>query len=119
MNTQTDLHSLAEDLHARVARGKLLSAFDEHYAEDVSMQENLSEPVVGHAANREREIAFLDSIAEVHGYDVHAIAAHGDTTFVESTFHFTNTDGDKVSLAQVARSRWRDGKIVDERFYHG
>ena len=119
MTTQTDPRTLAEDLHARVARGELLAAFDAYYAEDVSMQENLNDPIVGHAANREREVAFLASIAEVHGYDVHAIAADGDTTFVESTFRFTNTDGDAVALTQVARSRWRDGQIVDERFYHG
>ena len=119
MTNEKDPRALALELHARVARGELLEAFDQYYADDVSMQENLNEPVAGHAANREREVAFLDSIAEVHGYDVHAVAADGDTTFVESTFRFTSKAGDEVALTQVARSRWRDGKIVEERFYHG
>lgn len=120
MNTTTpNLRDLAAALHTRVAEGELLAGFDEFYAEDVSMQENLDEPVVGHAANREREEAFLASIAEFHGYEVHAIAAVGDVTFVESTMRFRATSGDEVSQTQVARSRWRDGKIVEERFYHG
>ena len=51
--------------------------------------------------------------------DATAIAADGDVTFVESTLRFRTTGGDDVSVTQVARSRWRDGKIVDERFYHG
>ena len=119
MTTTTDIRTLAETLHARVAAGELLEAFDEYYADDVTMQENLDTPVAGHAANREREVAFLSGIAEVHGYDVHAIAADGDVTFVESTLRFRSTGGDDVSMTQVARSRWRDGKIVEERFYHG
>ena len=119
MTTTTQVLPLAKELHARIARGELLEAFDELYADDVSMQENLNEVVVGHAANRERELAFLAGIAEVHGYDVHAIAAEGDITFVESTLRFRSTGGDEVSMTQVARSRWRDGKIVEERFYHG
>ncbi|MFT4543352.1 MAG: ketosteroid isomerase-like protein [Planctomycetota bacterium] len=119
MNTTTDILALARELHARIARGELLEAFDELYADDVSMQENLNEPVLGHAANRERELAFIASIAEVHGYDVHAIASEGDITFVESTLRFRSTAGDEVSMTQVSRSRWRDGKIVEERFYHG
>ncbi len=117
--SKTELRSLAEQLHARISQGQLLEAFDEFYAEDVSMQENLNEPVVGHSANREREVAFLAGIAEVQGYDVHAIAAHDDVTFVESTFRFRSTEGTEVSMTQVARSRWRDGKITEERFYHG
>ena len=119
MTTTTNVLDLAKELHARIASGELLEAFDELYADDVSMQENLNEPVVGHAANRERELAFLAGIAEVHGYDVHAIAAEGNTTFVESTLRFRSTDGDDVSMTQVSRSRWRAGKITEERFYHG
>jgi ketosteroid isomerase-like protein len=119
MTNTTDIHALAQELHARIARGELLEAFDEYYADDVSMQENQNPPVVGHAANRERELAFLAGIAEVHGYDVHAIAADGDVTFVESTLRFRSSAGSDVSMTQVARSRWKDGTIVEERFYHG
>ena len=119
MSNQTNTHELAKNLHARIAQGELLEAFDDVYATDVVMQENQNEPTVGHALNREREIAFLESIAEVRDYEVHAIAAHDDVSFVESTFRFRSTSGDEVTMTQVARSRWRDGKIVEERFYHG
>ncbi len=119
MTTRTKTRDLAEDLHARIARGELLQAFDELYADDIVMQENLTEPVIGHEANRLREVAFLEGIAEVQSYDVHAIAVHEDVSFVESTFRFRDHAGDDVTMTQVARSRWRDGKIVEERFYHG
>lgn len=119
MTTTNEIHALAEALHAQVARGELLEAFDAYYASDVSMQENLNDPVIGHAKNRERELAFLAGIEEAQSYELHNLAAQGDVTFAESTFRFRATDGSDVTLTQVVRSRWRNGKIVDERFYHG
>ena len=119
MPNQTNTLDLAKSLHDRIARGELLEAFDDLYATEVVMQENQNEPTVGHALNREREVAFLESIAEVHSYEVHAMAVHDDVSFVESTFRFRSTTGSEVAMTQVARSRWVDGKIVEERFYHG
>jgi ketosteroid isomerase-like protein len=114
-HTMTNLEAI-KDLVDQVHQGKLLDAFEQYYAEDVSMQEGEAEPTVGKDVNREREKAFVASIAEVKGAEVLAFGADGDVTFYESTFDFVNTGGEAVHFAQVAVQRWRDGKIVSERF---
>ena len=45
-----------------VEANRILDALDEFYDDEVSMQDNLNAPVVGKAANRERERAFFGSI---------------------------------------------------------
>lgn len=120
MTTQpkTDVRARAAELQNYIANGKIMEAMNEFYSEDVSMQENTDAPTVGLAANIERERDFLDNIAEWLGFEVLSIAAEGDVAFVESRSRFRTTDGTEVDSVQVSRSLWKDGKIVDERFYH-
>lgn len=119
MTSANDVRERAEDLQRHIAEGRILEAFDEFYAKDVVMQENDESPIRGFAANREREQQFLDSVAEWKRFEVERIAVDGDTAFVESAMAFRTKDGTDVAQSQVSRTRWRDGKIVDERFYHG
>ena len=48
-----------EDLIAKVVGGKSLDAFDQYYADDVTMQENEQPPRVGKAACRAFEVDFF------------------------------------------------------------
>ena len=107
----------ARDLHEYIQTGKILEALDEFYADDVRMQDGNQPPTVGLSANREREVQFLENIKDWKGFEVLSIAAEGDTSFAETTMEFTTQDGTEVRLEQIARARWQDGKIVDERFY--
>ncbi len=101
-----------------VRQGRIIDAMRDFYAEDTVMQENLSEPTRGRGANIVREQAFVDSVAEWTGFEVTALAGDGDVTFYESTLSFVPKGGAPVSITQVAVQRWRDGRIVHERFYH-
>ena len=113
------IEARARELHEYIAEGKILEAMDEFYAEDVSMQDNLDEPCRGRAANIEREKAWLATVAEWKGFEVVAIAVTGNVSFAETTMDYVTTDGQAVHGEQVSRAVWRDGRIVDERFYHG
>lgn len=104
-------------LQQYIAEGRILDAMHEFYADDVVMQDDSEEPCRGLAANVEREQGFLDAVAEWKAFDVVSIVADDTTSFVESTMDFVLKDGQAVHLAQVSRAVWRDGKIVDERFY--
>lgn len=106
-------------LHDAVGRGEALAAFEEYYAEDVVMQENQEPPVAGKAENRAREEAWLATVAEFKGFELLSYAVEGDTSFAETEMRYTDKDGNEVHQVQVARARWRDGRIVDECFYHG
>jgi ketosteroid isomerase-like protein len=101
-----------------VQTGRILEAMTEFYAPDVQMQENANPPVVGLAANVEREKQFLANVKVWKGFAVKALAADGDVSFMESTIDFVAQDGADVHIEQVSVARWRDGKIVHERFYY-
>lgn len=121
MKTTTDssLRERVGELHAMIAAGQVLEAFAAFYGPDVELQENDAPPTVGYEACLEKEKAFVAGVAEWKAYDVLATALEGDTAFVEIAMAFTTKDGRDVRQTQVSRSRWKDGKIVSERFYHG
>ncbi|MGC4048979.1 MAG: nuclear transport factor 2 family protein [Paludibaculum sp.] len=105
-------------LNNDILTGKALEAFDELYDENVVMQENSNEPFVGKAVNRQREIDFFSSIEEFHGASVLSSAVNGDVTLSEWLYDVTFKGGTRFQLAQVAVRRWKDGKVVNERFYY-
>jgi len=117
--TRPDLRRRVEDLQQYIATGRILPAMHEFYAPDVVMQENLAPPCVGLAANIERERQFVAAVKEWKAFRVLSLAVEGDTSFVETELEFVLQDGTAVRQAQVSRARWRDGRIVDERFFHG
>lgn len=107
-----------QDLIGYIRQGRILDAMNEFYTTDVAMQENANQPTVGLAANIEREKQFLSNVKEWKGFTVTAQGAGGDVTFYESTIDFVAQNGSAVHLEQVTVSKWRNGKIVHERFYY-
>jgi ketosteroid isomerase-like protein len=101
-----------------IQSGRIIEAMNEFYAEDTVMQENRNVPTRGLAANIEREKQFLSQVKEWRGFEATATAVNGDVSFIESTMDFVATNGAEVHLEQVSVARWRDGKIVSERFYY-
>lgn len=98
--------------------GKAMEAFGELYPEDVVMQENSEAPRVGKDANRKAEQDFFASVAEFHGAKILSTAVAGDVSFCEIPMDFTLKNGYRASMSQVAVRRWKDGKVVSERFYY-
>ena len=100
-----------------VESNRILDAIDEFYADDVSMQDNLDAPVLGKAANRERERAFFAGIT-VHQNRALSVAVDGDQAVIHWLFQFTGGDGRRYTIDQLAHQTWKDGRIVKERFYY-
>jgi hypothetical protein len=114
----SDIARLDASLNAQILEGRILEAFDQYYADDVLMQENTAEPTTGKATNRKREEEFVGSIAEVHGSRLLGSAVNGDTAYSEWEMDLTFKNGYRAVLTQVASRRWKDGKVVWERFYY-
>lgn len=110
--------ALDQALNDAILSGKALEAFDQYYADDVVMQENSEEPRVGKEVNRKAEVDFFSSIAEFHEGKLLSSAVNGDVTFGEWLMDVTFKNGYRLKLAQAAVRRWKDGKIVHERFYY-
>ena len=113
-----DVASLDRQLNDQIVRGDFLGAFDRFYADDVTMQENNEQPTIGKAANRKREEEFVGSVEKIHGVKVLASAVNGDTSFGEWEFDATYKGGTRIKMSQVAVRHWKNGQIVQERFYY-
>ena len=109
----------AQDIYNQILQGKLLSAFDQYYDDNVVMTEPLGTRE-GKAACRTHEEQFLDSVQEFHGMEVKKIASDEDngSVFLEVVMDVTFKDGNRVNMEQVAVQQWEGDKIVHERFYY-
>jgi hypothetical protein len=116
---QKDLLDKVNQLNQMVLEGAALDAFDRFYHDDVIMQENDAVPFVGKSFNREREQKFFSSITEFRGAKVLSVATAGDKTYVEWFFDYTHKEWGSRTYHQVAVQTWKDGKIINEKFYYG
>lgn len=112
-----ELKEKVDDLNRLVLEGKIMEAFEKHYAENVVMQEGADEPIVGKDANREREEAFVNGLEELRAVELKAVAVGPDVTMCEWHFDYTHSEWGDATYDQVAVQRWEDGEIVHERFY--
>ena len=119
-NTAGQLASRANELIAYIRAGRIIDAMHEFYADDVRMQENNNPPTVGFAANLVREEKFVASVKRWLAFDVQTVAvdAQRGRVAIQSTSTFEGTDGKTYPVDQVSVQAWRDGKIVEEKFYY-
>lgn len=113
-----NLQQRLNDLHNRIRQGKILEAFNEFYDTDTVMQENENPPTKGLTANIEREKQFLSGVKEWKGFNVTATGVGDNVTFYEAAVDFVATSGKHMHLEQVSVAKWKNGKIVHERFYY-
>ena len=114
----TTTEQLNQQLDGMLGAGDMLEAFEMFYAPDVVMQENDDPPTRGKDANRDRELAFVASIVEVHANALLDSATAGDVSYSEWSTDLTLRDYGRVRRTQVAKRQWKDGKVVNERFYY-
>ena len=107
-----------QDLHDYIRQGKIIEALHEFYDSDTVMQDNANPPTKGLAANIEREKQFMSAVKEWKGFSVTASGVGDNVTFYESIADFITTTGESVHLEQVSVAKWKNGKIVHERFYY-
>ena len=113
-----DVAALDHELNQMVLNGQAMEAFEKFYSEDVVMQENSTDPVVGKGANRQRELDFFASLEEFHGASVVGSGVSGDRSYAEWWMDVTFKGAGRTKLEQVAARTWKDGLVVSERFYY-
>ena len=115
----SNIATLDHQLNQAILAGDLMNAFEKYYTNTVVMQENDSEPFTGKEVNRRREQEFMNSVEQFHGANLLAEAVNGDVSFSEWEYDVTFKGGaGRVKLQQVASRRWKNGKVVHERFYY-
>lgn len=114
----SDVATLDQELENMILNGQAMEAFEKFYAEDVVMQENSNEPVVGKDANRKREEDFFGSLEEFHGAGVIGKAVTGDRSYSEWWMDVTFKGAGRVKMEQAVARVWKDGLVKSERFYY-
>ncbi len=102
-----------------ILQGKGMEAFEQYYHDDVVMQENNDPAVVGKVANRKREEEFFGAITEFRSAKVLKVAiGENNVTMVEWHMDYTHKDWGVKNVIQIAVQEWKDGKIINEKFYY-
>ncbi len=111
-----------EELNAMILKGEILPAFDKFYADDVVMQDNDGELRDGKNTCRAFEEAFVNNLTAFRGAEVKnvMISEEAGVAAVEWAFDYSHKEWGDRNYTQVAVQRWKDGKIVSEKFvYNG
>lgn len=113
-----DLKTLVGELNHMILDGKILDAFEKFYADDIVMQDNNYPQRVGKDENRSYEEAFVAGLTEFRGAEVKNVLISDGISVVEWWFDYTHKDYGVRNYIQVCVQRWKDDKIVEEKFYY-
>ncbi len=105
-------------LTSMVLKGQGMEAFEKYYHDDVVMQENEDKPRIGKNISRKFEKEFMENVKKIHDAKVLSTATNGSTAMVEWFMDITFKDGTRRKVTEVAVQKWKNGKIVHEKFYY-
>ncbi len=114
----TDLRTSVDQLNQMILEGKILDAFEKFYAEEVVMQDNDLPARVGKEVNRQYEEAFVNGLTEFRGAKVVNTTISDGLAVTEWWMDYTHKDYGERNYTQLAVQRWKNGKIVEEKFYY-
>ena len=101
-------------------QGQMTEGQKSYFADSVVTQEGNQAPVMGKQAAIERLEKFRETIgvAAFVSYTIGTVAVSGNTSFYDSVLTVKLKNGQTISLEQVVKTDWREGKIIRERYYH-
>ena len=99
------------------SEGKAEEAYRTFYVPDVLMQENSDPPRTSVQASIDRQTQATAGLT-VNEFAPRNIVVEGDHAVIEWVLDFTTPDGSHLHAEEIAIQTWKDGKIVQERFYY-
>jgi hypothetical protein len=115
----TNVQVIFDDIKHLVSQGKNMEVFEKYYSDDVLMQDNENPPTVGKEANRQRHLAFLANLIELHCAEVKTVAFGEDLIISEWFTDLTHQEFGRITRHHVSVQHWQDGRVIDERYYYG
>ena len=113
-----DLRTSVDQLNQLISEGKILEGFEKFYADEVVMQDNDYPQRVGKDINRQFEEDFVNGLTEFRGAKVVNTLISDDIAVVEWWFDYTHKDYGVRNYTQVGVQRWKNGQIIEEKFYY-
>ena len=118
----SSLHDLHNQALHYVKEGKFVESIEEFYAENATLQVHTAVPTLGRDLIIKNERASLENVTAYHGLEVLATAI-GEfeegtgIVFYEGIMQWEQSDIGHVTLNQVVIERWKDGKILNIRYF--
>lgn len=112
------LREIVERFVARVEAGDNLGAMDDFYAPEASMQENERPPRRGREALIAHEQRMLAGVRWQRARCVRPVLVADDRAVVRWVFEYETLAGRQVRFEELAWQVWRDGRIVEEKFFY-
>lgn len=112
-----NLTQLVKELDALIAKGEMVLATEQFYADNCTYQEGNKPPRTGgKKAHKEYLENFFKTVTAVNALTLHSQTVGDGVTMSEFTFDLMTTNG-PILWNEVLRRQWVDGKVVSERFY--
>jgi len=111
----------AQKLQKMMAEGQSMEAFEKLYHNDVKIYEMATGEIrIGKDAQRKAIIGWFESVQEMHGGGVESLCVDetNEISTAESWFDITFKDGNRMKMQEVAVQKWKDGQIIEEKFYY-
>jgi len=111
----------ARNLQQMMGQGQTMEAFEKYYHDDVTVTEVATGEVrQGKDAQRQAIQQWFGMVKEFHDGGTDSICAdeENQVSTAESWMDITFQDGNRVKMSEVAVQRWKDGQIIDEKFYY-
>ncbi len=102
-----------------IVAGQMQEAFAEFFHDNAVTQANRAERTATKAEKQQRLAEFFAHGTRTDAIRLHSYAVTGNVSFSEFTMRFTLPSGQTKEWIEVIRRWWRDGLVVDEKYYFG
>jgi len=115
----TPIKKSLKHIHELLAEAKFIEAMETYLHDDVELREANGEPKKGKQFNLDFEHDFINNqLEEFVRYEVKDVAVQGNKSFYTAVMELKLKDGSTLLSEQVVATKWKDGKIYRERYYH-
>ena len=106
-----------QKLDEMTAAGQILEALDEFYHPELTTREGNDGEVKSKEAHRKKLEAFFSEIEKVNSIELHSSAVGDNVSMSEFTFDMVKKDGGRILWNEILRRQWKDGLVINERYY--
>ena len=116
---EKNLQELSNNMNELVAGGQLIDAAEKYYAPDIRTVEFDGRITEGKQAAMKKLNDFVADIQKVNEITLLRSASDDNASFAEFILDIDMKDGSNIYLHEIVRSVWKNGLVVEERYFKG
>jgi len=109
--------ALEAELNQLTSQGQMLDALDRFYDADCVFEEPEGVARKSRQAQHDHLSGFFATLERFDGATLHTAASGDETGLSQWTFSMTGKDGGAIVWNEVLVRRWKNDRVVQERYY--